>query len=427
MKKVYLLSIQMLILFSLTFSIGCSKDDSSPSYDYDNTPGETNPDTPVTPKNPDTYEDPEGTATANISESTSIEFSAGGYIRWTSPDNFYLFAYPNSISICDVGEVKGLGYITDIPQTGYITSQLSGSALACETGHGYVIRFDNGSSSLPLYVRLYVAAPLINGFGEIIGKKVQYQYPFDPTGLKISTDTLRFQKRGGTQTVTITTNSSISWAYSPSDSWIGIRKINDSILSITVEANNISNRRGIITIQANESRKEIIVEQATDTYAIGDIYSENGVTGIVYKVTDDGRNGMIVSMEEASREWSLVFETTNCSGISDGMQNMNIIKNIVDWETKYPAFKWCDDFNRGSISGWYLPAQSELDDIFKNRAAINATLINSSKPQIQPEYYWSSTESNDNITWCQNFSNGLLNNSVYNKKESYKVRAVRAF
>jgi len=141
-----------------------------------------NPDNPDNPNNP--VPDPAGTITANISASTAIvvrsDFDAGE-IAWTGPDNFYLIArYVPGVSICDLGTMQGLGNITNIPQTGYtIPAYLSSSTVACQTGHGYVVKFELSSYGT-VYVRLYVVEKIISTGGGIMGATVKYQYPFEP-------------------------------------------------------------------------------------------------------------------------------------------------------------------------------------------------------------------------------------------------------
>ncbi|MDR0737598.1 MAG: hypothetical protein LBF39_00835, partial [Prevotellaceae bacterium] len=109
--------------------------------------------------------DPEGTITANISSDTRIiirdvNYDAG-YIGWISPDNLYLYLYNSNryqISICDLGEMKGLGNITSIPSTGYTIAASSNKSVACESGHGYVVKFEDGAL---IYARLYVVEPIV--------------------------------------------------------------------------------------------------------------------------------------------------------------------------------------------------------------------------------------------------------------------------
>lgn len=46
------------------------------------------------------------------------------------------------------------------------------------------------------------------------------------------------------------------------------------------------------------------------------------------------------------------------------MNNTDVIKQLTDWESRYPAFKWCDDLNRNGVSGWYLPSINELKELY---------------------------------------------------------------
>jgi hypothetical protein len=164
--------------------IACSKDD--------------DPNNPNVPDN--SVPDPPGTITANIAENASIEIRSGGYgmgyIRWDTPDNFYLDYYSYSyysyyyVSICNLGAMKGLGNITSIPSTGFTLPAYRDYSVACEVGHGYVVKFelqqkyvDNPAyDDYPevVYVRLYVVESIINTGGGIMGAKVKYQYPFVP-------------------------------------------------------------------------------------------------------------------------------------------------------------------------------------------------------------------------------------------------------
>jgi len=46
------------------------------------------------------------------------------------------------------------------------------------------------------------------------------------------------------------------------------------------------------------------IERITNyPYKVGDFYSEGGVMGIVYKVSDGGVHGMIISLNEAECAW----------------------------------------------------------------------------------------------------------------------------
>ena len=357
MKRTYSFLIQTLMILSLFFAVGCGKDDSpnesekTPVVDPNKPDKDSGKNPVIDPNTP--VKDPVGTITANISESTHIQIPNFGAIWWTKPDNFYISAYSDYYlgSICNLGTMKGLGNITHIPQTGYTIPQNRNTTVACEEGHGYVIKFEY--SDKITYIRLYVVESIVSTSGGIMGAKVKYQFPFEPTTLTVSKDKLSLTKEQGTQTITVTTDSP-DWNYSCSDSWINATKSGNT-LSVSVSANDGLVRKGSIAILSNEKRVDIAVKQDMATtsapYAIGDLYYENGVSGVVYKITIGGSHGMIVSVQETESVWSTVYETTGCLDLSNGMNNMNTIKKIAGWENKYPAFKWCNDFNTGGVSG----------------------------------------------------------------------------
>jgi hypothetical protein len=390
--------------------------------------------------------DPEGTVTANISEDTRIE-TTGGYIRWIGPDNFHLEGsseLDHSVSICDLGEMKGLGNIANIPQTGYSSPQYSNTTVACESGHGYVVKFEiprDGFYSLH-YVRLYVVEPIISTLGGIMGAKVKYQYPFESTSLSLSKETLSFGSNDkNTQTVDINTDATNWTYYCPYSSWINVDR-NEKTLSISVMANEyVLERTGIIRVQANEQLKEIIVTQDPITktsapYSLGNIYCENGVTGIVYKVTDNGYHGMILSLGETQCKWSTGIYQSFVTNLDNGMDNMNAIKQLPQWDDRFTVFKWCDDLNRGTITGWYLPALNELSQVYAGykvaRDKFYSVLLGNGGVALSNDYYsgyyWSSSGyiwKDDIYGYGLNFNSGENFSSKCN--ETRRVRAVHAF
>ncbi|MDR0968966.1 MAG: BACON domain-containing protein, partial [Lentimicrobiaceae bacterium] len=218
-------------------------------------------DEPVNPNNPDTpVADPEGTITANISETTHINVPGGGTIAWVNPNNFSLSSNSNTlVSICDMGAMKGLGNIVKIPETGYTipTSDII-TDVASQIGHGYVIKFERQSQTIPpVFVRLYVEEPITNAFDEILGVKVKYQYPFESTMLTVSADSLSFPANGGTKTLDITTDAA-EWSYTCSDTWIQADQQGNK-LSVTVASDEYQGKTGIIIITANERQQTVIV------------------------------------------------------------------------------------------------------------------------------------------------------------------------
>ena len=517
-RKIYLSLIQAFVIFSLMFSTGCDKDD-----------------------NLDEQFDSTGAITVNITKDKHIPITNGdgnlcGTIGWTSLNDFNLETNNSSdnptvtVSICNLGVMKSIRNIVNIPVSGYSEPFFSNSLVACEAKHGYVVKFEGEVLLKPIYVRLYVEELIANSMREVIGAKMTYIYSSDTTTLELSKDTLSynaqgntqsfavttnapdweylinpyyynwikivrnndtlsvrttansslfkrsgvitvvtntqifknviieqagrdstqlilsqerlsFEQNGGSQNVTITTDA-LDWTYSCSESWLNISK-NSNMLSISMNPNNsMVERVGRIAIQAIENKKIITVSQTGITthssapYEVGDLFYKNGTSGMVYKVSDDGLHGMIVSLKEVSYYWSKSWNEHSVTGATDqsnGISNMNRIKQITGWESIYPAFKWCDDLNIGNVSDekWYLPAINELNEFYAaynvNSNQFDKALIHYGGNATDPNNptYWSSSENSEGTAWSLYFGNGNRYNDW--KHGSWRIRAVRTF
>ena len=110
---------------------------------------------------------------------------------------------------------------------------------------------------------------------------------------------------------------------------------------------------------------------------------------------------------------------------------MEAIQAIEGWETKYPAFKWCDDYTDASgNSQWYLPARGELDQLWAVKSYVAATIDKiiaggGTATKLSAEVYWSSSQANHFYARNQWFSAGYQD--YHRKHGTHSVRAVRAF
>ena len=174
------------------------------------------------------------------------------------------------------------------------------------------------------------------------------------------------------------------------------------------------------------------------TWKVGDYYNENGKEGVVFWVDESGKHGKIVSMTESSSrlQWTSDKkerkQLIGANNETDGAKNMAIVKQILDWHSKYPAFAWCADLGEG----WYLPAIEELK-IFTTvgfiHDLINRTLAQHGGEQLankgDSHNYWSSTEYDEKSLkkwYCANFVNmGTIN--LFKHLDFCYVRAVSAF
>ena len=175
---------------------------------------------------------------------------------------------------------------------------------------------------------------------------------------------------------------------------------------------------------------------ADGVYEVGYYYNRDGKQGVVFEVDATGKHGKIVSLYESSSElqWSSdSAEQKRIIGVDDmidGANNMAKVKQIPDWQSKYPAFKWCADLG----DGWYLPAIAELKLFTLDKSvhdAVNKTLAIKGVRLAEVKSYWTSTEVCDQTTsgdigaWPVYMRSGLTFGST--KLNHYYVRAVSAF
>lgn len=182
-------------------------------------------------------------------------------------------------------------------------------------------------------------------------------------------------------------------------------------------------------------------------YAIGDIYREGSVVGIVVQVTDDGAHGLLMSLDEGEANWSLkphggLFDiVTGFTDYDDGRKNMEKLVCLINkmdfsWD-HFPAFRWC----RNKGEGWCLPAINELITINKAihggkleknkeaRKRFNKILENNGGKKIgRYNVYFSSTEKDEMKAYAIYFESGILGYGTSNHKR-YRdyVRAVYGF
>ena len=189
-----------------------------------------------------------------------------------------------------------------------------------------------------------------------------------------------------------------------------------------------------ITSMGDGDTIPIILQPVTDkTYKVGDYYKENGKEGVVFEVSDGGRHGKIVSLDQAEKPWdarvkrSLISysrssgEKIYTNDVNDGMVNSKKVYGRLD-KIYFDAFMWCQE--KGD--GWYLPAVNEIRSIYSNASVVEETLKRYDA-HLLSSYYWSSTEFFDNsecCAWRVTRNKGLYADG---KCEHNAVRAVAQF
>lgn len=173
-----------------------------------------------------------------------------------------------------------------------------------------------------------------------------------------------------------------------------------------------------ITITVKEAR----------VYAPGDLYDEDGVKGVVFYVTEEGKSGYIMSMDEAYLQWSTENVWANCVA---GRGDWNTEDMLKLGANKYPAAKWCVEHGEG----WFMPSTRELnwmwDAVSNGTHAYNKEFIKLYNDKLDDPigevYYWSSNETSEEMAELVAF----MHNSVVcldpQKTNKFCVRAVYNF
>ena len=180
-------------------------------------------------------------------------------------------------------------------------------------------------------------------------------------------------------------------------------------------------------IEALEARIIALEQPPEQPAAIGDIREG----GVVFWVDGNG-GGLVCALSDypSTVEWgcygtdlpsvpNVAYNGGNPVGpgaeIGDGEDNTTGI--LADCSSS-PAALAARSYGGAE---WFLPSAKELNEIYINRATLEAV------PGFSAfsNYYWSSTEDGNSNAWSQNVHNG--NQLYYNKDFTFYVRAVRAF
>lgn len=184
----------------------------------------------------------------------------------------------------------------------------------------------------------------------------------------------------------------------------------------------------------------------SDGFCDADFVSGKTPVGIVGYITNGGKHGGVIALEEKSLAWSNVFYNVPCLpdlSYELVLDNMNGLFNtqciMSQTNDTYPAAKYCNSYKpvssgKGS-TGWYLPAAGELRSLSYNYEVINLGLSRLSRTNLSPEYYWSSSEYSTNAyrnawyvnSFDSNMAWGQITSSSTNKTSSFRVRCFLAF
>lgn len=168
---------------------------------------------------------------------------------------------------------------------------------------------------------------------------------------------------------------------------------------------------------------DLVVEETK--YSVGDFYDDGTKQGVVFEVSEGGKHGKIVSLDEANLQWRTYeqyykYMKVQANSDRDGKTNTDVVMQRNDY-AEYPAFRWC----REQGEEWYLPSKEELLVLYRVRGLVDKTLTQNSYKEIRDYRYWSSTERDGSCAWNVSMYDGCTYDDA--KDNYYYVRAVSAF
>ncbi|MBR1512875.1 MAG: hypothetical protein IJ622_01130 [Bacteroidales bacterium] len=172
-------------------------------------------------------------------------------------------------------------------------------------------------------------------------------------------------------------------------------------------------------------------------YHVGDYYHNDTLEGVVF-FSYDGRNGLMVSLEEACLSWcepNYVNSETGATNPYDGWHNTNILMSNYDLR-HYPAIQWSHLRNTWHLAHqnysitayqWFVPSNDELRYLLQNQSEVNRALESLGYPTLEDKAYWSSTELGTRSAAALRVQDDSIIVSETLKNETLYVRAIRNF
>ena len=218
-------------------------------------------------------------------------------------------------------------------------------------------------------------------------------------------------------------------------SWIRARKVvstvdaDTTLIPIGVRDETRDDKYVTKIITVSDLATQIGSGGTAFTYEIGQYVADKG--GVIFHRYLEGgnENYLVVALtdQSSSQAWSNIDQTSigpSAQSLWDGLSNSNAI--VAQPGETSSAAALCLNYAVGAINDWYLPSIQELNKLWNNYLEVSKTLSQTTgATQLQPAYYWSSTEFDFSLAWDLTFSYGYAGTS--SKDDTGYVRAIRKF
>ena len=173
------------------------------------------------------------------------------------------------------------------------------------------------------------------------------------------------------------------------------------------------------TQQSTNQSSQAASDALLTVHHIGDSFGG----GIIFWLDTSKQHGLIVTKSDLSasgnfqiRWYNGTYKVTGATGTAIGTGLKNTNKIVTAQGSGTYAARLCANLVLNGFSDWYLPSKAELNALYNHRAKV---------PGLGATNYWSSTESNINNAWDEEFGGGFK--FADDKSFTLRVRAIRSF
>ncbi len=191
-------------------------------------------------------------------------------------------------------------------------------------------------------------------------------------------------------------------------------------LSLAQRDSLVKPEEGLVIFNSTTKRPEYFDGEAWFSFHNDHFIGERFGGGIVIFVDNTGKHGLIAAPFDQSSEakWGYFEEQVGANNKTVGGGKSNTEKVALASKDNQIASRLCSELNLGGYDDWFLPSMDELNLMYTN-------LKESKIGKLADALYWSSSETDFNNAWLQDFATGVQ--KEHHVKKIAHVRAIRAF